>query len=91
MTNERHEKALWEASNAYWDTTNDPEGIRDMSKAISAYLQAMDALIVPKEPTDETVSAFMAGKFQDGDDSTLIKSIYRRIVSSAPNHFTNGE
>lgn len=81
----------------YQNSWDEPDTVRwtqwkeSCEEVITAYLASLDAVIVPKEPADEIVSAFMAAKFEDGDDPTLIKSIYRRIVSSAPNHFTNGE
>lgn len=47
--NDRHERALEKAHTAYWDYSSDPEGERDMAKAIAAYLSEMDAVIVPRE------------------------------------------
>lgn len=48
MTNERHEKALEAAANAYRDI-KDAKVSPAFSRAITAYLQAMDAVIVPRD------------------------------------------
>jgi hypothetical protein len=55
--NDRHERALEKANAAYWDCSTDPEGERDMEKAIAAYLSEMDAVIVPRDPPEQMLDA----------------------------------
>lgn len=45
-----HERAIGAAIMAYHDTTNDPEGERDMGKAIAAYLAASGQVLVDADP-----------------------------------------
>lgn len=81
MTNERHEKAL-EAAFDVFDADGHQPDDTTISKAIGAYLRAMDAVIVPREPTDEMLV---------NEWGSLKIDIYREMLSRAPQHFTNGE
>lgn len=91
MTNERHEKALEAAANVYFDFCRKCEHSpkEDAAAIISTYLQAMDAVIVTKEPTKEMQKA---GSYEV---SMLThkgaEHCYLAMISHAPNHFTNGE
>ncbi len=55
MTNERHEKALEAACHADGFTPNEADR-RVVARAIATYLQAMDAVIVPKDDLNRFVS-----------------------------------
>jgi hypothetical protein len=96
MTNERHEKALEAAMQG------SPVVSRfTIESAISAYLAAMDAVIVPKEPTKEMEIAarIRVRPFHDISEKEwrskmpgdLFRIGYKAMISNVPNHFTNGE
>lgn len=101
MTNERHEKAL-EAACGKHPMYMRPEILAEM---FAAYLQAMDAVIVPKEAVfDKTLNdlGWDMNKFlhEGGAEfggrvfnnmKTFLKAAIEKWVSQAPNHFTNGE
>lgn len=96
MTNERHEKALEAAMVASFGegstAVTDPQRqilLAATTKTIAAYLQAIDAVIVPKEPDD----AMASGGIRVSAIASLgaVRKIYRAMLSKAPNHFTNGE
>lgn len=120
MTNERHEKAIEAADAArarlFVTMTSNAGGserlmdivrIRNecMEEGIRAYLQAMDAVIVPKELAfDETLNdlGWDMNKFlHDGgaqfdgrvfnNMKAFLKTAIEKWVASSPNHFTNGE
>lgn len=99
MTNERHEKALEAAVQAgiakVWSIDSEApldDGRRQIAvSTIAAYLQAMDAVIVPKEPTEEMIGAGLRKFYGFGKPSNGICNAYREMVHAVPNHFTNGE
>lgn len=63
-----HEEAIEAARAVYWDCTNDPEGDRDMSKAIQAYLSASGMVLVPREPDEKMHKAWEDGYYKGFDD-----------------------
>lgn len=87
MTNERHEKAL-EAAYAAAMVFKGSNPRDEMATVIAAYLQAMDAVIVPREPT---VEMKLFGSEQFDQRPSEAKQIFEAMLSKAPNHFTNGE
>lgn len=106
MTNERHEKALEAADVArarLFITTQSKDGVPErlmdivrirnecMEEGIRAYLRAMDAVIVPKEPSEEMVGAGLRRFYTFGKPSNGICNAYRVMIQIAPNQFTNGE
>lgn len=106
MTNERHEKALEAADGArarlFVTMTSNAGGserlmdiikVRNecMEEGIRAYLQAMDAVIVPREPTEEMIGVGLRLFYTFGKPSNGICNAYRVMIQIAPNHFTNGE
>lgn len=112
MTNERHEKALEAAEKAVILTQNGFQWFQHgnnfreaVGAGIAAYLQAMEAVIVPKEPVfDKTLNdlGWDMNKFlsEGGADfggrvfngmKTFLKTAIEKWIASAPNHFTNGE
>jgi hypothetical protein len=104
MTNERHEKAL-EAAYAAAMVFKGSNPRDEMATVIAAYLQAMDAVIVPREAEfDKTLNdlGWDMNKFlqEGGADfggrvfnnmKAFLKTAIEKWVSQAPNHFTNGE
>lgn len=82
--NDRHERALEKAHTAYWDYSSDPEGERDMAKAIAAYLSEMDAVIVPREPTDAMVEAGAVARIRAIRPTV---ETYSAMLSAVPHHF----
>jgi hypothetical protein len=80
MTNERHEKAL-EAAFDVFDADGHQPDDTTISKAIATYLQVMDAVIVPREPTDYMITSGIIA--YDGNCETS----YRAMLSAAPHHF----
>lgn len=88
MTDERHEKALEAAFNVFDADGYQPDDAT-ISKAIAAYLQAMDAVIVPREASEEMGAAgYSASAIAS---LPAVSKIYRAMLSKAPQHFTNGE
>lgn len=85
MTNERHEKALEAACGKH------PMHMRHeiLEEMFATYLEAMDSVIVPREPGNEIAAAgYSASSIAS---LTAVSKIYRAMLSKAPNHFTNGE
>jgi hypothetical protein len=101
MTNERHEKALEAAVHAFYGNNEFPPSAgnkRDMTDAIAAYLQAMDAVIVPNAASKEMELAAVAKVKPYHDENwyrvmpgDLFRLAWPAMLSKAPNHFTNGE
>jgi hypothetical protein len=101
MTNERHEKAL-EAACGKHPMHVRPEILEEM---FATYLEAMDAVIVPREAAFDTSLNDLGwdmNKFlQDGgaqfdgrvfnNMKGFLKTAIEKWISKAPNHFTNGE
>jgi hypothetical protein len=94
MTNESHEKAL-EAACGKHPMHVRPEILAEM---FAAYLQAMDAVIVPNMATLEMEHAAVAKvkPYHDTDwyqvmPKDLFRLAWPSMLSKAPNHFTNGE
>jgi hypothetical protein len=95
--NDRHERALEKAHTAYWDYSSDPEGERDMAKAIAAYLSEMDAVIMPRELSHDLLEkAFpMPPRATDRPSAVRCHQVaqkfraeeYATIVGAAPHHF----
>jgi hypothetical protein len=91
MTNERHEKAL-EAACGKHPMHVRPEILEEM---FATYLEAMDAVIVPKRPTDEMGRASRividCRGLDVGRVTTWGVNAWDSMLAAAPNHFTNGE
>jgi hypothetical protein len=97
MTNERHEKALEAAEKAvilkmngfqwYEPKNNYREAV---GAGIAAYLEAMDAVIVPREPCLEMINIYRENVKPRPFYRTAARVI-REMIYAVPNHFTNGE
>lgn len=102
MTNERHEKALeaaawcgdidWAAALADSQFASTPKAVEAI---IASYVKAMDAVIVPKEPTEEMQKASRIVIDLRGVEVSRVTTwginAWESILAAAPNHFTNGE
>ena len=88
MSNEAHEKAIEAADLSYWGCSEDPEGERDMAKAIRAYLQASNQVLVPREPTEEMKGAWYRD-LNDWFDEKIVDEwhMWNVMIDAAPKPF----
>lgn len=78
-----HKEALRQAYDVFCGMSMDDE-YSDMEAALRAYLDAMDAVIVPKEPTREMIRAVHRGLAVSLGHA---EAIAEAVLSAAPNPF----
>ena len=84
--NDRHERALEAAVQAVGFTPNEADR-KVVERSIAIYLQAMDAVIVPREPTDGMIGDGLRKFYGFGKPSNGMCNAYRAMLSAAPHHF----
>ena len=86
--NDRHERALEAAVHADGFTPSAADR-NVVARAIAAYLRAMDAVIVPREPTREMWAAMADSlyRYKNRHHDKVVADLLNAMFASAPHHF----
>lgn len=85
--NDRHERALAKSVAAAMSMSGAGSYLTMAEAIIAAYLSEMDAVIVPREPTDGMIGDGLRKFYGFGKPSNGMCNAYRAMLSAAPHHF----